>query len=88
MQSTLQTHMKTPKIQDFPQNYTVWAFNVQEYTENSETFDVIFPKNWEICKILCTTNHKSNIIVVENSEKSGFSTNSKQIFTKYLLFYM
>ena len=52
------------------------------------TFDVIFPKNWEIHKILCTTNHKSNIIVVENSEKSGFSTNSKQIFAKYLLFYM
>ena len=52
------------------------------------TFDVIFLKNWEIHKILCTTNHKSNIIVVENSEKSGFSTNSKQIFAKYLLFYM
>ena len=26
--------------------------------------------------------------MVENSEKSGFSANSKQIFAKYLLFYM
>ena len=52
------------------------------------TFDVIFPKNQEIPKILCTTNHKSNIIVVENSKESGFFTNNKQIFAKYLLFYM
>ena len=52
------------------------------------TINVIFPKNQEIYKILCTTNHKSNIIVVENSKKLGFSTNSKQIFTKHLLFYM
>ena len=38
--------------------------------------------------ILCTTIHKSNILVGETSEKSGFSTNCKQIFAKYLQFYM
>ena len=37
---------------------------------------------------MCTNTHKSNILVGENSEKLGFSMNHKQIFTKYLQFYM
>ena len=29
-------------------------------------------KNWEIHKILCTTNHKPNIIVLENPKIRDF----------------
>ena len=52
------------------------------------TFGMIFPKNREICHFCVTNTHKSNILVGENSEKLGFSMNCKQIFTKYLQFYM
>ena len=88
MQNTLQTHMKTPKIQDFPQNYTVWAFYMQNTPKTLDNRCDFFQKIGKFAKYCAQLITNLTIIVVENSEKSGFSTNSKQIFAKYLLFYM
>ena len=52
------------------------------------TFGTIFPKKSGNLPFLCTNTHNSNILVGENSEKSEFSTNHKQIFAKYLQFCM
>ena len=66
---------------------TVLAFYVQN-TLKTQNIWCDFSEKLGNLQILCTTNHKSNIIVVENSEKLGFPPKSKQFLAKYLLLYM
>ena len=77
MLNTLSIDMKTPNIRIFPKKLHSLSILCAEYFQKIGKF-----------AILCTNTHNSNILVGENSEKSGFSMNRKEIFVKYLQFCM
>ena len=87
MLNTLSIDMKTLNIWDFPQKLHSLSILCAEYSKNLGHLVRFFQKIGKFA-ILCTNTHNSNILVGENSEKSGFSMNRKQIFAKYLQFYM
>ena len=80
MQNTLQIDTKTLNIWDFPQKITQFKHFMCRIPQKLGTFDMIFPKNWEIRYLYrVLTNFKQ--VWRENSEKSGFSTNNNNFRT-------
>ena len=87
MLNTLSIDMKILNIRDFPQKLHSLKVLYAEYSKNLGHSVQFFQKIGKFA-ILCTNIHKLNNLVGENSKKSGFSMNRKQIFTKYLQFYI
>ena len=85
MLNTLSIDVKTLNIREFPPKLHSLSILCAEYFKNSGHSVQFFQKIGKFT-ILCTNNHKSNTLVGENSEKLGFSKNSKQFLQNFCNF--